>query len=1285
MAVDGNKWTRGPRSHHDHSRSSNHQHRGTTVGLSFDPNHNSDDDFSMESWKRRALASSKTPKMSNLTTDVLVTTVDEEAVAAVAALRTTTSNNYKNDHSHSQTLQQPEPQQQSKQRPISDAHNKSKVDRQASVHAQQTKARRSQQENPQPEQPKLSVPLLEPATTKPKLLNHAPKTSRQDGSVPPASPILHKGFRHSPRRRLRSTSVVPMAVTTVATETVVDDDKNNDHSNSAKKKVETTIIKGRNTGPDNAPQKSPILEQYSTVRVDKRTERRGTLNNKKNDDLAHHEDDMDCASSDDSCLKSSSSSSVSPTDERKKVNGTDKDRQEKAYSTKIQACPPPQIGLKDRHNRRKTLVPPSSPAPSMSSTSVDGQVGFLQRTQQVENGEFFCLMMNSTTPTTAKRDGELLGATIGEDDRFLLHDDNSEITAFTRASKTPPKKSGALSAGRNPRLTQKSGRGYESFTSPLIENLPFVEHHNKSGSKDDDEVSIEAWSMDGNTALPFQFKVNGKVFGHAPLPPGWKMKLSRTKKIPVYFHPDHGRTWYCPVVLPHKSMNMVYTRSSLRTIDVPELESPQLDQAESTSSLSQQRKRGASLTPPSPPSTAHKLPFQSHHRRHSAPPVVLAGHPSVGTPPSHFEKPRSSGKVESEATVKHQSDVLESSLFQSGPETSARRAMSGEHRPFLDHTTPLGQGGALHAQSSQKVNKASDQQTPGTMSDVVNSYERDKGLVATALLSVQNNHRAGYDCDVSGCSGSSSSLSSMDPRVLKLKATPRSKSKLLARLYQTKGEWQLSPIRENPEHPPANDTDYLSPGGVDEIQQEDEEQRSGVEGQDTTEASELPEESHSWLQHPKTPLELSSDIGNTRSSQSSTSKQRVASGSSKQSEKSTEKEINTFRTPNDTTPKKNGGNRVLEEVAVVRHASNRKKKHEKPLLSTGKNNMSSKQKKVKFSEASTTKPESPNFSPLVGHNDEWSPLVAPGSRNCQTNQGNDPKHYLNSANREVRTKTPKGLSTGKLPLVAGSSGSKQGKWKSPNCSGIEPSSGEESFHSPYRSDIQTPAVNGPEINCGSDDEADQPDSQLKTTKPRSKLHLDQTEATLEVESAQKPNDRTITEASTEPESPVVFDTFGDDGSEGSMETPTYRGPDEKRLLSSSRRVQNVSTGRRTPLYESDISEADEDDRGRFNDDESGQSFRMVEKSPNETIYDSLMAVHTPKPSRQMSWRILHPPHPICSLQRLDEIFARTKNAKPNAKRSKSKPKVVKGRKTNATKRAYSSKKQKTGRKRRNDN
>eukprot|EP00980_Cylindrotheca_fusiformis_P026067 scaffold15305_cov126-Cylindrotheca_fusiformis.AAC.5 len=68
----------------------------------------------------------------------------------------------------------------------------------------------------------------------------------------------------------------------------------------------------------------------------------------------------------------------------------------------------------------------------------------------------------------------------------------------------------------------------------------------------DDDVAV--WSIDDEVASgPIMFQVDNKSYLHPPLPPGWEIIVSESRRRPFYVHPDFGTTWHCPVVLPHKT------------------------------------------------------------------------------------------------------------------------------------------------------------------------------------------------------------------------------------------------------------------------------------------------------------------------------------------------------------------------------------------------------------------------------------------------------------------------------------------------------------------------------------------------------------------------------------------------------------------------------------------------------------------------------------------------------------------------------------------------------------
>lgn len=70
---------------------------------------------------------------------------------------------------------------------------------------------------------------------------------------------------------------------------------------------------------------------------------------------------------------------------------------------------------------------------------------------------------------------------------------------------------------------------------------------------DESDSSVEVWSIEDESAsCPILFEVDRKKYQHPPLPPGWQVKVSKSRKLPFYVHPDFGATWHCPVVLQTK-------------------------------------------------------------------------------------------------------------------------------------------------------------------------------------------------------------------------------------------------------------------------------------------------------------------------------------------------------------------------------------------------------------------------------------------------------------------------------------------------------------------------------------------------------------------------------------------------------------------------------------------------------------------------------------------------------------------------------------------------------------
>ena len=70
------------------------------------------------------------------------------------------------------------------------------------------------------------------------------------------------------------------------------------------------------------------------------------------------------------------------------------------------------------------------------------------------------------------------------------------------------------------------------------------------------DEDIEEWSVDDGGVYLY-FKIDDQIYRHDPLPPGWRLHLSESQHRPYYSHPDRGKTWDCPVVLPPKKKHFI--------------------------------------------------------------------------------------------------------------------------------------------------------------------------------------------------------------------------------------------------------------------------------------------------------------------------------------------------------------------------------------------------------------------------------------------------------------------------------------------------------------------------------------------------------------------------------------------------------------------------------------------------------------------------------------------------------------------------------------------------------
>jgi hypothetical protein len=204
-------------------------------------------------------------------------------------------------------------------------------------------------------------------------------------------------------------------------------------------------------------------------------------------------------------------------------------------------------------------------------TDVDATKGTTQNdpapasaTNTIEDREVFNLVMGSNNKEI---DTDLLGSTIG-DSRFRRKniDEDSVLTtcSFVRDqnSATASKETIQREAFRTPVDASRDPGSPSPYVSKEQNNSKtsaLMIHNPPNEYECQDEESVEAWSIHGHRSSPFFFEIGGKKYGHPALPPGWTMRISRSENLPVYAHPDHGRTWHCPIKL---TPNMVYAKTS---------------------------------------------------------------------------------------------------------------------------------------------------------------------------------------------------------------------------------------------------------------------------------------------------------------------------------------------------------------------------------------------------------------------------------------------------------------------------------------------------------------------------------------------------------------------------------------------------------------------------------------------------------------------------------------------------------------------------------------------------
>ena len=422
------------------------------------------------------------------------------------------------------------------------------------------------------------------------------------------------------------------------------------------------------------------------------------------------DDDMDCESGDDLCLNSSESSSSS-------------------------SSPVSQSNVL-RHERSDDS-PPASKAQ--------------RRRDQVDNTQVFEMMINSEN-TSNPKDAEVLGSTIGDEDAFSRKslDDETDLTSLATDDDDDEETSNSYETGqeesedrqRDKRHLEESMDGDETVTDKSRDDEESDDDDDEKGSyhsskrqlfnnnlsyaletdggrqqslKSDDE-SIEAWSIDGQTKSPIEIKINGKKYMHPPLPAGWRIEISKTHQRPIYIHPDMGRTFHCPIDLPH---DVVYVKGA----DGKFIKRPK----ENNREIAPNSPR-ALRDPESPPSIHDNYQLDDSPRQRGKSPQVSPSHQFTGQ----------SNHRSAEHTDLPPPSPSDDSAFQLLRDLSKLRASTVKNS---SRNLKRAEDNLQSLKNSQKESSGS----PSNLSDVVRLYEKEKPLNPTAMNS--ENCDDVHDCD----------------------------------------------------------------------------------------------------------------------------------------------------------------------------------------------------------------------------------------------------------------------------------------------------------------------------------------------------------------------------------------------------------------------------------------------------------------------------------------------------------------------------------------------------------
>ncbi|KAL3922062.1 MAG: hypothetical protein SGILL_002407 [Bacillariaceae sp.] len=668
----------------------------------------------MESWEQRALDESKTPKISNCGGSVTKKKQHSAAKHRVTHRRPPRPNRPKQGGLGSSILEQ------ARRTPKRDRSNGISLRPSPNTRLSDRFAQVASSLNPKVERSPPAIPR-----------QHAVSQSSPEGQSSISAKASNTSDTHGSRSFPRDTQqqshhVVQKRPTSATTSEFVLAAESTTLKFSATDPVSHTSIKDGAAGSERNVEETKITSIHLLSRVD------ATENNS--------DDDMNCDSSDESLLSSSDSSQEVPIEDREPV--TDRDNPEEEKAQRWPHGPDRKQDQASGQNRENY-----DPVEAIFAARGRKQGHHIRaRETYGTKWERNFLLTAHTGPTSIKseRTSRLLGATIGTH-RFALEDlqDDTDVTDVTAmsgddgnttdtsceeesTSDTDEDASDQIPSSFHGRELDKSLGGVErgqkepeiSLAARHLDCIPSpasdgIESANSHESDVGDEQSYEGWSIDGYTNSPILFTIDRKTYVHPPLPAGWRIKISKTHKRPIYIHPDIGRTFHCPVNLPQ---NVVYVRTKYGTLEKRNKEESEVD-PDSPQSVDSPE------TPQSEQGELHRSQSESGTS------TGLSSHTS-----SHRNPESQSSKSTLDST----------SIF-------IREAME--------------QSEAVLNQSSKTLQEAlsmvkNKQQTPSTMSDLVRFYQRDNPTDSRSETFRYCHKKDGYDCDVSDCGKSLESSSS---------------------------------------------------------------------------------------------------------------------------------------------------------------------------------------------------------------------------------------------------------------------------------------------------------------------------------------------------------------------------------------------------------------------------------------------------------------------------------------------------------------------------------------------